>query len=404
MRRMLLAVELALSDLRFDRMSTLTQILAFASVFGPLLILFGLKTGVIATLTGELLSDPSNRQILIVGQNSHTQERLEEMAAWPEVGFLVPHTRSLAASVTMIPGDGRRSPVETVGLLATDRGDPLLPESAPALEEGGIWVSASTAAVFDLAVGDMIRIALERRLAGYSSTQMVSLEVAGIIDLARWGARGALVSLDLLVAIEQWRDGLAVPSRGWDGRDPGDVERPFASFRLYAASLSDVRPLTDRMNAEGFQTRSQVAAVEAVQGLDRSLTAIFWIIAGATAAGFLGSFAAGLWNRVMKQRQAISLLRLQGMGRGTMTLFPVAQAVVIALLGSVMGTGFFMLAALAINAGLGDGLQVSGTVCRVDPAHILIAFLLSILVAILASTGAGVRVARADPAEGFQHA
>ena len=80
--------------------------------------------------------------------------------------------------------------------------------------------------------------------------------------------------------------------------------------------------------------------------------------------------------------------------------FPVAQAVMIALLGWLLGVTFFALACLGINKGLSGGFLIAGDVCRLEFAHHLIAVSASVAVAIVASLIAARRVTAIDPAEG----
>ena len=44
-------------------------------------------------------------------------------------------------------------------------------------------------------------------------------------------------TVDLLVAVEDYRDGRAVPALGWDGQVPTDGPRYFSGFRLFAQRL-----------------------------------------------------------------------------------------------------------------------------------------------------------------------
>lgn len=399
----ILAGHLGLLDLKRQPASTACQMLAFAAVIGPLLILFGLKSGVIDTLTRDLLDDPENRRISELGEESFTAEWIAALAQDPGVGFIAPHTRSLAAKVDMLPGDGRVSPLVEITILASGPGDPFLPPAAAPPEGDQVWLSTAAALELGVGPGDPVRVVLDRNLSDFASARPIDLTVAGVIDLALWRNPGALIPVDLLVAIEQWRDGFSVPERGWDGLMRKSEQR-FASFRLYARDLEDVRPLTERLTAEGLSIYSNVAAVDAVQGLDRSLSAIFAIIAGATGIGYLGAFAASLWDNVLRKRRDMSLLRLQGVGRGSIIGFPLAQALTIASGGWMLGAVIFLAGSAVINAGLGDGLMVSGEVCRVEPLHLLAAFVVGLAVALAAAVAAAVRIASLDPAEGFQHA
>jgi len=67
------------------------------------------------------------------------------------------------------------------------------------------------------------------------------------------------VPLDLLVATEDYRDGVAVPELGWEGSPPLGGPRTYARFRLYATSIYRVAALESELTAEGIEVRTQVA-------------------------------------------------------------------------------------------------------------------------------------------------
>ncbi|MAM77198.1 MAG: ABC transporter permease, partial [Tistrella sp.] len=64
--RLPLPVRLAIQDMVADRRLSLCQILALAAVLAPLLVLFGLREGVIGTMADRLVRDPANRLIVPV--------------------------------------------------------------------------------------------------------------------------------------------------------------------------------------------------------------------------------------------------------------------------------------------------------------------------------------------------
>ena len=60
-KRLGLLSQLSLADLWHDRKVTLCMAASLVAVIAPLLLLFGLKHGVVSQLQEELLSDPRNR-------------------------------------------------------------------------------------------------------------------------------------------------------------------------------------------------------------------------------------------------------------------------------------------------------------------------------------------------------
>ena len=78
-------------------------VLGLAAVLAPLLVLFGLKYGLVATLTERLLADPRTRELLPVGSGRYDAAWFERLRARPEIGFVVPRTRQIAATAELRP-------------------------------------------------------------------------------------------------------------------------------------------------------------------------------------------------------------------------------------------------------------------------------------------------------------
>ena len=119
------AVRLAMADLLAERLLALCTTLALAAVLAPLVILAGLRAGVVQGLREVLLEDPRVREVATAANRSFDAGLLARLAARPDVAFLAPRTRTLSASLLVerpdAPGAGTR-----VELLPTAPGDPLL--------------------------------------------------------------------------------------------------------------------------------------------------------------------------------------------------------------------------------------------------------------------------------------
>ena len=138
-------LRLAYRDVVHDRLLSLCLVLAIASIIAPLLILFGLQFGTIETLRHRLVQDPKNREIRPMISRSYDQQWFADFkAANAEAAFIVPMTRQIAASITA------RNTVtdlhESLSLLATAPGDPLLLENGGAIPEKGECVLSAAAA------------------------------------------------------------------------------------------------------------------------------------------------------------------------------------------------------------------------------------------------------------------
>ncbi|EKV32264.1 hypothetical protein C882_2341 [Caenispirillum salinarum AK4] len=404
LRRLGFACVLGWRDLRHEAVSFGCQVLALAAVIAPLLVLYGLKSGVMGHLTDELASDVRTLQVSVLQEAEYDAEWIAAMRARPEVGFIQAHTRTLAATVEIIrrSGDNGAMHMQRASLLASGAGDPLLPEGLAAPGDDAVVLSSALATALDAAPGSTVEAVISRRLDGAEQNVFLALRVAGVVAPGLWDARGALVSLNTLVDVERWRDGNAVPRRGWtDGRADGPRGESYPNIRLYASGLDAVEPLVTDLTAMGFDVRSRLGDVKAIQGLDRSLTAIFVIITVVAALGVSIAFGATLWSNVARKTAEISLIRLQGMERGAVAGFPVAQAVMIAVSGVLLATGMATGTCATIDAFFSEGLAVGTQVCSTRPDHVLTAAAGTVVLSLIASFAAANVVARIDPSKGL---
>src|SRR5690625_3364966 len=78
-----LVAELALEDYRHEWLLSGCSILALAAVLIPLLVLFGLKYGIIQNLLGPLIENPSYREITPLTSGNFGPQLFASMRARP---------------------------------------------------------------------------------------------------------------------------------------------------------------------------------------------------------------------------------------------------------------------------------------------------------------------------------
>ena len=375
-------------------------VLALAAVLGPMLVLFGLKFGIVGGMLDQLIQDPANREIRPVGSGRYTAAWLAELRQRPDVAFLVPRTRSIAATLQLKSEQGDR--IIDAEMIPSDRKDPLLegiPERPAGLDR--IVLSRSAADKLEVQAGDTIDGSLARRYRGRRERVHLPLKVVAVAPAAAFARDGAFVDLLLLEALEDFRDGHAVPALGWSGSEP-PAERTYPSFRLYARSIYDVATLRQALIEAGVDVRTRAGDIELVMKMDRNLTAIYWAIAVIGLVGFSLSLGASLWANVDRKRKELSVLRLVGFRTADIVWFPMVQALYTAVLGWALAIGIYRLAAWAINDMLGEQLASGQSVCVLLPEHYLWALGVTVVAAVLAAALAGMRSARIEPSEGLR--
>lgn len=393
---------LAWRDFIHEWKISLCLILALGAVLAPLLVLFGLKSGIVTTMTERLKADPRNLEVIIKGNNRVDQEWIDALRHRPDVGFVLPRTRSLAATADLVGADQRAAP--NIDMIPTASGDPLVPEGLPAptgLDQ--VILSHTVAAKLDAEIGDQVDAFVRRRYEGASEAVTIPLTVVGVLTEAAFARDAAFLSLPLLEATEDYRDGLNVPELGADtGNTPPERDRTYAGARLYAASLDDVASLAAHVRSRGYDVVTRAKDIETVKAIDRVLTFIFFVIAGVGITGFLLSLAASLWANVDRKRRDLAMLRLLGLGIGPLMAFPAMQAAIVAAGGGVLSLCLYALVSTVFNTVLASNLGREEFVSRLFIGDAVVAMLLTIAFALGASAVGGYRVAQIDPAESLR--
>jgi putative ABC transport system permease protein len=317
------------------------------------------------------------------------------------VAFVIPNTRRIAASFSMLYNAASDTSLSVVQMLPTGPGDPLLAGTALPSRIDEIVLSEPAARALGIQVGDTVEAQVDRRRQNREESEVLPLTVVGIAPEAVMPAKGAFVPLALLVATEDYRDGIAVERFGWPG-EASRGQRQFARFRLYARSIYDVASLRDALAADGIEVRTQAAEIEAMRTLDRNLSRVFWLIATVGTVGFAASLAANLLANVDRKRRELSIVRLLGFPARSIMLFPATQAMLTGILGGFAAGGAYLLAALAVNALFASSLEAGESICRLLPVHFLAALAATLGCAVLAAAWAGYRTSRIEPAEGIR--
>jgi putative ABC transport system permease protein len=376
-------------------------ILALSSVLAPMMILFGLKFGIVSTMINQLVENPANREIRPIGSGRYDDAWIDQYRNRGDVEFIIPKTRALAATIQLKSATANR--IVSTELLATAAGDPLLAglTSVPK-DYYEVILSQSAAKKLKVNTGDEIDASLARQFQGKRERVHLPLEVIDIADEVVTARSVAFVNLDLLIASEQFKDGRAVPELGWDGNSDALAERVYPSFRLYARSIYDVENLVADLENAGARVKANVGEINTVQAIDENLSVIFWIIASVGGLGFAFSLGASLWANVDRKRKELSVLRLVGFKSGRIIMFPVLQAGYTAILGWLLAVLVYLAFEYLINFFLAPQLNLDRTLCFLLTEHFLWALAITMSIAIFAAILGGVRAARIEPSDGLR--
>lgn len=376
-------------------------ILALSSVLAPMMILFGLKFGIVTTMIHQLVENPANREIRPIGSGRYDDAWIDQYRNRGDVEFIIPKTRALAATIQLKSTSANR--IVSTELLATAAGDPLLTglTSVPK-DYSQVVLSQSAAKKLKVSIGDEIDASLARQFQGRRERVHLPLEVIDIADEVVTSRNVAFVNLELLIASEQFKDGRAVAKLGWEGNSDELAERVYPSFRLYARSIYDVENLVNDLEKAGARIKANVGEIQTVQSIDENLSVIFWIIACVGALGFSFSLGASLWANVDRKRKELSVLRLIGFKSGRIVMFPVLQSCYTAVLGWLLAVLVYLAFEYLINFFLAPRLNLDRALCFLLAEHFLWALGMTIVIAIFAAILGGMRAARIEPSDGLR--
>ncbi|MDT9646811.1 ABC transporter permease, partial [Pseudomonas sp. JV245A] len=184
-----LTAALAWQDYRADSWLSACSVLALVAVIAPLLVLFGLKFGLVSSLTERLEKDPAVREIIPLGGGRFSADFIAQLGQRPDVAFALPRTRQIAATADLSRGTGDIG--LTVEMLPTAAGDPLLGRLPAPRGMSGVLLSRTAAEKLGVQPGDWLQATFGRQVAGRSEVQRTRVQVEGVLPLEAF-ARDAL--------------------------------------------------------------------------------------------------------------------------------------------------------------------------------------------------------------------
>ncbi|MCC6719363.1 MAG: hypothetical protein IT555_15885 [Acetobacteraceae bacterium] len=399
-----LAARLALADMRHDAGLFASVALTVTAVLAPLLVLLGLKTGVVEHLVGALRADPATREVVLRGHVPLAAEWFAAMRARPDVAFVVPRMRQLAqpVDVGMAASPTRGTNADFV---VSAPGDPVLGTQAGGIGEGSVVVSQRLAQLGGFKIGDDVTVWAVRRATSGNQRIDAPARVAGIAPATATQnavVYGPLAMAAALEAFQERDSGRVAGGQPAGGQAAG--AHVFPSFRLYARDITDVAGLQRDLLAQGMEVRTEVGRIGWTLAIDRNLTALFAVLTACGGAGVAVTLAVSLWGNVARKRRALSLLRLLGLPARALVVFPLVQGGLVAGGGSLLAAGVALAVGGMINAAYGVAYLEGSELCVIAPVHILVTVCGAIVLALLASLAAVRPVLRIAPSEGMREA
>lgn len=176
----------------------------------------------------------------------------------------------------------------------------------------------------------------------------------------------------------------------------------YRGFRLYARSIYDVAGLEAMLLEEGIETVTRRDDIDRVQELESVLNRLFFFVAIIGVTGAIFAIAASLYASVERKHASIGVMRLIGIPRRLIMLFPLTQAGMIGFASAVLAMLVYYFSAWRVNVNFADKLPFGEDLVVLPLWHILIALVLTPLICVVAAVFAAVRATRIDPAEAIR--
>lgn len=397
----LLLWRLVSRDLWHDRKVSFCMAASLVAVIAPLLLLFGLKHGVVSQLQKELLSDPRNLEIKMLSSAAYSPDWIAQLQHKAEVGFAIGQTRSLNTQADLYVDN--RHFVENAEVIPTAKGDPLLNTVSSDLQGGQVILSDSAAQQLNVKAGDTIHLRVLRKLNQFIERGETSLEVVAVLEKSRFLRPAIFVNSALLIALEQFRDGMHIPQFGLKTGTPvTNMPVVFAKVRLYAKRADDVAGLSDWLAKQRIENTSRVAEIEAVKAINRVLNLIFSVIALTALIGCVASLMGAFIANIDRKRKGLATLRLLGFSNLSIAGYVVLQAFIVTTLAYIAGLGLYMLVSEIFNQVLVSSQNTRSFSVDISVGHAVLAFLLTMLIAVFVSLIGALRAIRIQPAESLR--
>lgn len=207
---------LATRDLRHERLLTACLVVALAGVVAPLLVLFGLKSGVMETLRSNLVNDPVYREIRPEETRLYSPDFFQHVEQLDQTQFVIGNV-SKGASVIRVDIAGNEDG-QFADMLPSGAGDPLLIEyGVTPPGEAEVVMSFPLATALQVETGDTLTLSSSRTDDGNRRQASAEMTLTGILPERADVIDRVYVPLQFAVDVESFREGFAIEKRGWEG-------------------------------------------------------------------------------------------------------------------------------------------------------------------------------------------
>lgn len=398
--RTLLLCRLALQDLWHDRIISFCIASSLVAVIAPLLLLFGLRFGIVSQLQDDLANDPRNLEIRMLSSGSYDQGWIEQLRQRSDVGFAIGQTRSLNTLADLQVDSSHF--IENAEVIPTDLADPLLGK-LEIHHENEVVLTQEAARKLAVNVGDTLTLRVSRQLEDRREWGRKILTVIGILPPTYFNRAALFTQPSLLLMLEHFRDGYAISALGVNSGQPINDKPPlYARARLYAKSIDHVASLERDLRAQRIETTSRLADIQNVKSINRVLGVIFNTIAATAFIGCIASLIGSFIANVDRKRKHIAVLRLLGFTGPAVGIYVMLQGCLLSLLAYGGGYSIYLIASQIFNRALAASQATGQMLCKITLEHSLLAMAITAVVALLVASIGAYRAINIEPAQSLR--
>lgn len=396
----LLLSRMALQDLWHDRIISFCIVSSLVAVIAPLLLLFGLRFGIVSQLQNDLANDPRNLEIRMLSSGSYDQSWIKQLRQRPDVGFAIGQTRSLNTLADLQVDNSHF--IENAEVIPTDAGDPLLGK-LETQHENEVIITQEAARKLAVNVGDTLTLRVSRQFEEHREWGRKSLTVVGILPATYFNRAAIFTQPTLLLMLEHFRDGYAIQALGVSSGQPISDKPPlYARARLYASSIDHVASLERDLRVQRIETTSRLADIQNVKSINRVLGIIFNTIAATALIGCIASLIGSFIANVDRKRKHIAVLRLLGFTGPAVGMYVIFQGCLLSVLAYVGGYSIYLIASQIFNRALAGSQATDQMLCKITVWHSLLAMAITVVVALLVASIGAYRAINIEPAQSLR--
>ena len=241
---------------------------------------------------------------------------------------------------------------------------------------------------------------VSRRHEGKSQKVVCRVRVHAILpDAADWKSR-IYLPLSLLLDMERYRDGFAVPKHGWPGEvETADQLRSYAGFRMYVNALDDVIPMRDALKKRGIDAYTFAREVETIQGLKHALTITTLLVGGVTLAGMAFSLVSLSVANVRRKARMYAQGSLMGLKQRELLALPLLQMGFVAVLAASVSLVFYGCASVLLDMVAAPWLLAGESACSLPVEQVVLLYTCALVLSCLCGVAACRHLLRLQPAE-----